>query len=198
MKKILNKFSCLVIAWTFTIPLPNAFGNVQVANLKQDLELISRELAGLRSEVELLRRENAQLRVVVDSVSQKSKSEQGVSSSQMVQIDGRISSLEKRVQSNAVSQGKIQTSFNQQIQELIKQMNNGFEKISKSSASPVPAQTFSTDYPQKGFVHKVEKGETVSSIAKKYESKIKWIIDANQIVDPTKVYVGKELFVPQK
>ena len=198
MKKILNKFTCLVIAWTFTIPLPNAFGNVQVANLKQDLELISRELAGLRSEVELLRRENAQLRVVVDSVSQKSKSEQGVSSSQMVQIDGRISSLEKRVQSNAVSQGKIQTSFNQQIQELIKQMNNGFEKISKSSASQVPAQTFSTDYPQKGFVHKVEKGETVSSIAKKYESKIKWIIDANQIVDPTKVYVGKELFVPQK
>ena len=62
----------------------------------------------------------------------------------------------------------------------------------------MPAQTFSTDYPQKGFVHKVEKGETVSSIAKKYESKIKWIIDANQIVDPTKVYVGKELFVPQK
>ena len=195
---MLNKFSCLVFAWTFTIPLTSAFGNVQVANLKQDLELISRELAGLRSEVELLRRENAQLRVVVDSVSKKSKSEQGVSSSQMVQIDGRLSSLEKRVQSNAVSQGKIQTSFNQQIQELIKQMNNGFEKISKSTVSQVPAQTFSTDYPQKGFVHKVERGETVSSIAKKYESKIKWIIDANQIVDPTKVYVGKELFVPQK
>ena len=79
----------------FYHPFANAFGNVQVANLKQDLELISRELAGLRSEVELLRRENAQLRVVVDSVSQKSKSDQGVSSSQMVQIDGRISSLEK-------------------------------------------------------------------------------------------------------
>ena len=31
-------------------------GMLQVANLKQDLELISRELAGLRSEVELLRR----------------------------------------------------------------------------------------------------------------------------------------------
>ena len=198
MKKMLNKFSCLVFTWTFTIPLTSALGNVQVANLKQDLELISRELAGLRSEVELLRRENAQLRVVVDSVSKKSKSEQGVSSSQMVQIDGRLSSLEKRVQSNAVSQGKIQTSFNQQIQELIKQMNNGFEKISKSTVSQAPAQTFSTDYPQKGFVHKVERGETVSSIAKKYESKIKWIIDANQIVDPTKVYVGKELFVPQK
>ncbi len=198
MKKMLNKFSWLVTALAVTIPLSNTFGNVQVANLKQDLELISRELAGLRSEVELLRRENAQLRVVVDSISQKYKSDQGGSSTQLVQINGRLSTLEKRVQSNAVSQGKIQTSFNQQIQELIKQMNNGFEKISKGTVSQAPAQTFSTDYPQKGFVHKVEKGETVSSIAKKYESKVKWIIDANQIADPTKVYVGKELFVPQK
>ena len=43
------------------------------------------------------------------------------------------------------------------------------------------AKSFSTDYPQKGFVHKVEKGETVSSIAKKYKSKVSWIINANQI-----------------
>ena len=92
----------------------------------------------------------------------------------------------------------MQTSVNQQMQELIKQMNDGFETVSKSTATPTPAKTFSTDYPQKGFVHKVEKGETVSSIAKKYESKVKWIIDANQIADPTKVFVGKELFVPQK
>ena len=69
-----------------------------------------------------------------------------------------------------------------------------FPKSTVSSAQP---KTFSTDYPQKGFVHKVEKGETVSSIAKKYESKVKWIIDANQIVDPTKVFVGKELLFPK-
>ena len=37
----------------------NLSANVQVANLKQDLELVAREVAGLRTEVELLRRENA-------------------------------------------------------------------------------------------------------------------------------------------
>ena len=175
-----------------------SWGNVQVANLKQDLELISRELAGLRSEVELLRRENAQLRVVVDSFSKKANSDQGFSAAQVIQINSRLSSLEKRVQANTGSQATIQNSINQQMQELIKQMNDGFETVSKSTASPIPAKTFSSDYPQKGFVHKVEKGETVSSIAKKYESKVKWIIDANQIADPTKVFVGKELFVPQE
>ena len=186
---------------SFGIFLLSAFtswGNVQVANLKQDLELISRELAGLRSEVELLRRENAQLRVVVDSFSKKANSDQGISAAQVIQINSRLSSLEKRVQANTGSQATMQTSVNQQMQELIKQMNDGFETVSKSTATPTPAKTFSTDYPQKGFVHKVEKGETVSSIAKKYESKVKWIIDANQIADPTKVFVGKELFVPQK
>ncbi len=198
MKNIYNKLSWLIIVSLAVFPNLGTYGNVQVANLKQDLELISRELAGLRSEVELLRRENAQLRVVVDSVSKKSNSNQGLSSTQLIQINGRLSSLEKRVQENATSQEKIQSNVNQQIQELINQMNRGFERISKSAVPTAPAKTFSNDYPQKGFVHKVEKGETVSSIAKKYESKVKWIIDANQIADPTKVFVGKELFVPQK
>jgi LysM repeat protein len=172
-------------------------GNVQVANLKQDLELISREVAGLRSEVELLRRENAQLRVVVDSFSKKTNSSQSLSSAQVVQLNARIASLEKRVQANSSSQSQIQANTDNQIQELIKQMNLGFDKVSKSTPGPVSAKSFSTDYPQKGFVHKVEKGETVSSIAKKYKSKVSWIINANQISDPTKVFVGKELFVPQ-
>jgi LysM repeat protein len=194
MKNIFYK----LIFGIFLLSPFSSWGNVQVANLKQDLELISRELTGLRSEVELLRRENAQLRVVVDSFSKKANSDQGISAAQVLQINTRLSSLEKRVQANTESQATIQSRVNQQMQELIKQMNDGFETVSKTSATPSPAKTFSSDYPQKGFVHKVEKGETVSSIAKKYESKVKWIIDANQIADPTKVFVGKELFVPQK
>ena len=194
MKNILVKFFYLHV-----VVLPcSTSANVQVANLKQDLELISRDVAGLRSEVELLRRENAQLRVVVQSFSKKANSDQGISSAQMVQVNGRLSSIEKKVQENAGSQVKMQTNVNQQMQELIKQMNDGFEKISQGPTTPTPAMSISTDYPQKGFVHKVEKGETVSSIAKKYESRVKWIIDANQISDPTIVSVVKEFFEPQK
>lgn len=198
MKKVFNRFLRLAVCTFYAFPCLDAFGNVQVANLKQDLELISRELAGLRSEVDLLRRENAQLRVVVESISKQSSSSQGLSSAQMIQINGRLSALEKKVQENAFSLTKIQTNANQQIQELIKQMNSGFAKLSSNTVESTPTNTFSSDYPQKGFVHKVEKGETVSSIASKYKSKVQWIIDANQIVDPTKVFVGKELFVPQK
>ena len=78
-------------------------------------------------------------------------------------------------------------------------MNRGFEQVTSARATaPVKEPSFSNDYPKNGFVHKVEKGETVSSIAKKYNSKVSWIINANEIGDPTKVFVGRELFVPQK
>jgi len=143
MKNIYNKLYWWVIVCLAVFPDVGTYGNVQVANLKQDLELISRELAGLRSEVELLRRENAQLRVVVDSVSKKSNSNQGLSSTQLIQINSRLSSLEKRVQENATSQEKIQSNVNQQFQELINQMNRGFERISNSAVPTAPLKFMS-------------------------------------------------------
>ena len=48
---------------------------ILLANLKQDIELVNREMTGLRSEVEMLRRENAQLRVSVDQASREKNNE---------------------------------------------------------------------------------------------------------------------------
>ena len=88
------------------------------------------------------------------------------------------------------------------LQRLIKQMNAGFAAVNGSrpaAKSDPPQPDFSNEYPKnKGVVHTVEKGETVSSIAKKHNSKVTWIINANQVSDATKVHVGKELFVPQE
>jgi len=177
----------------------SVFANVEIANLKQDLQLFSREVAGLRSEVELMRRENAQLRMALEQITRQSNARSGDSQGMMSQVDARLRTIEKRVSANEQALGAMQSNVDSKMSDLITQMNKGFDKVSSSSANSAASQpTFSTDYPQKGFVHKVEKGETVSSIAKKYQSKISWIINANQIADATKVNVGKELFVPQK
>ena len=169
-----------------------------LANLKQDLELINREVTGLRSEVELLRRENAQLRVALDQVarSPKPNDQNGL----LLELQNRLQVLELSQKQSTRAQGRMQEEVNQKFQQIIEQMNSGFEKVSsqKKSSSSSLTPAFSSNYPKNGFVHKVEKGETVSSIAQKYQSKVSWIIDANQIVDPTKVFVGRELFVPQK
>ena len=170
--------------------------NVQLANLKQDMELVSRELAGLRTEVELLRRENAQLRVTVEQLTRRQNSTANDGGTRQ---DARLQALESRATRSEKEQVALQQNLDKKIKELIAEMNKVISQVNKPSGgnfSPVPS--FSDDYPQKGFVHKVERGETVSSIAQKHKSRVKWIIDANQIADPTKVFVGKELFVPQK
>ena len=187
-------FACLSFAlWTSAVA---GNPNVQLANLKQDMELVSRELAGLRTEVELLRRENAQLRVSVEQLTRKnSTTGEGIAR----QSNARLQALERRAAQSEKGQVALQQNLDKKIKELIAVVNKVISQVNKpSSGSSTPILSFSTDYPKKGFVHKVEKGETVSSIAQKYKSKVKWIIDANQIVDPTKVFVGKELFVPQK
>jgi LysM repeat protein len=171
---------------------------IMMANLKQDLELINREVTGLRSEVELLRRENAQLRVALEQVSRSPQSNQ--ETGLVLELQNRMQVLELALKQSERARESMQDGVNQKFQQMIEQMNLGFEQVTsqnKQKSAPQPP-SFSSDYPKNGFVHKVEKGETVSSIAQKYQSKVSWIIDANQIADPTKVFVGRELFVPQK
>ena len=178
----------------------SSFGDItiRVANLKQDMELVSRELAGLRTEVELLRRENAQLKIQVEQSSLKHSTNSGASTQVLQSISERIQSIENRLNQNEKSQSILQKNIESKIKDLISQMNKGFDQVQSSPSNSSPAPSFNQDYPQKGFVHVIEKGETISSIAKKYSSQTKWIINANQIIDPKKVFVGKELFVPQK
>ena len=185
---------CLLpVSWSSSL---SGNPNVQVANLKQDMELVSRELAGLRTEVELLRRENAQLRVSLEQLTRRQNSTANDGGTRQ---DARLQALESRATRSEKEQVALQQNLDKKIKELIAEMNKVISQVNKPSGgnfTPVPS--FSDNYPQKGFVHKVERGETVSSIAQKHKSKVKWIIDANQIADPTKVFVGKELFVPQK
>ena len=196
---MLTLLGVLLFVGTFSSAVA-ADTNVRLANLTQDLELISRQVANLRSEVEILRRENAQLRIVAEQATKT----QGVSTGSLQefarQMDGRLESLRVDIAKNKTGGEALQRNVDSRFQKLIKQMNAGFAAYnggSPSVASPPPVK-FTDDYPKdKGFVHVVGKGETISSIALKYKSKIPWILSANRISDPTKVHVGKELFVPQ-
>ena len=173
---------------------------ILLANIKQDLELVNREVAGLRSEVEMLRRENVQLKMAIDQADRSRKQDKGTESTLVLEMQNRLQVLELTLKQSERARNSMQDELNKKFQQIIEQMNRGFEQVSASASASKEsnAPSFSSDYPKNGFVHKVEKGETVSSIAQKYKSKVSWIINANQIADPTKVFVGRELFVPQK
>jgi len=188
-------FTCLP-GWSFA----QDNSRIVLANLKQDLELITREVNSLRSEVEMLRRENAQLRVSVDQAQRSQSKSNGQDNIHYLELQNKVQALELSFRQSERDRSATQEELSKKFQQIVEQMNRGFEQVTslKSSTAKASAPSFSSNYPKNGFVHKVEKGETVSSIAQKYSSKVSWIIDANQIADPTKVYVGRELFVPQK
>ena len=191
----ISLFVCLSVA---SFAQENA--KILLANIKQDLELVNREVTGLRSEVEMLRRENVQLKMAIDQADRSRKQDKGTESTLVLEMQNRLQVLELTLKQSERARNSMQDELNKKFQQIIEQMNRGFEQVSASASASKEsnAPSFSNDYPKNGFVHKVEKGETVSSIAQKYKSKVSWIINANQIADPTKVFVGRELFVPQK
>ena len=97
---------------------------VRVANLKQDMELVTRELAGLRTEVELLRRENAQLKVQLEHSTRKQSSNAGVSGEVLQRMSERMKQLEFKLLQSEKSQLTLQKSIDLKMTELITQMNS--------------------------------------------------------------------------
>ncbi len=198
-KRFLLSF-LLAISTSGQVAFGQSDAKVLLANLKQDLEMVTREVSGLRTEVESLRRENAQLRMAVDQSQRASAHPSAGASALVLELQNRVQSLDLAFKQSERARNLMQEEINGKFKEIVEQMNKGFGQLAELKSGPsTPAEpSFSSNYPKNGFVHKVEKGETVSSIAQKYKSKIDWIINANSISDPTKVFVGRELFVPQK
>ena len=67
--------------------------------------------------------------------------------------------------------------------------------VTEKEADPIPSENPSG---KKLIIHIVKRGDTVKSIAKKYGSRVKWIVDANQLTDPKRIKIGEKIKVPQK
>jgi LysM repeat protein len=110
----------------------------------------------------------------------------------------RVQELENKISENTKELKDLKSGFDKNLNELAQQINNSFAQTEPPSISISSPPSFSSDFPRNGFVHSVEKGESLRSIAEKHNSQYKWIIDANQITDPTRIFVGRELFIPQE
>ncbi|HAS82847.1 MAG TPA: hypothetical protein DCS43_09305 [Verrucomicrobia bacterium] len=76
--------------------------------------------------------------------------------------------------------------------ELADELGGRIEKILKT-AQPTPPPRKQ----QAGYVHVVKTGQTLSEIARAYNSKSELIIKANNLKNPNDIRVGQELFIPE-
>lgn len=169
---------------------------ITVANMKQDLAAMVQHVKALRLEVEQLQRDNQRLQQAVEAAQSNRRVE--------VQVSALKASVEQlRADYAAADQAQkavILKQVTEQINVLTREMESALEAVAKAVGSQPSAPKrveFSEDYPKTGFSYVVKPGDSLSRIARNEGSKVKWIQDANQIVNPSRdLKVGQTIFIP--
>lgn len=167
---------------------------VTVANLSQDLSLLSQQVKTVRLEMEELRRENARLRVEVATATNEAQ----------MQIASLSSSIEsfRLDYKNADDAQKEQIigDLNRQVNALAKETQSAINAVARvvdTRPTVAPKVHFSDDFPKTGKPYVVRSGDTLSGIARDNNSTIKHIQNANKIVNPSRdLKVGETIFIP--
>lgn len=169
---------------------------VAVANMSQDMSLLIQQVKNLQLDMEALQRENARLRSQIAALSSS-----GGVQSQLASLENVINGLRAEFrQADEVQKAKIIAEVSQQIKALGKETQTALNSVANAvnSAPSVDVQVhFSDDYPKTGKPYIVKKGDTLSGIARDHGSTVKYIQNANQIVNPAKdLQVGETIFIP--
>ncbi len=182
------------------IAVPRASAQAEVADLREDVRGLSQRVGELSLRVEQLEHENAQL---------KAKAASGPGSGDFVtsvQFNAAVADLNAAIKSSvSSSRAEILQQVAVQMENLAKQTNTALDSIAKPGAAaqarpaaqvPGAKAAFSEAYPKEGVSYTVQKGDSIGLIAKRTGAKAQDIIDANKLVDPSRIQAGQVLFVP--
>ncbi|MGB0408639.1 MAG: LysM peptidoglycan-binding domain-containing protein [Opitutales bacterium] len=184
----------LLFASTLTAQSENV--RVTVANLGQDLSILSQQVRTLQLEIEAMRRENARLRSQVAAASATNDTQ--------VQISNLATAVETlRREYRAADEAQKQQiigELSRQIQALASETQGAINTVAQAVGSQPQVSTpvhFSSDYPKTGITYTVRSGDTLSKIAREHGSTVKHIQNANKIVNPARdLQVGQTIFIP--
>lgn len=185
-----------------------SYAGQDLANLREDVRLLSQRVGELTLKVEQLERENSQLQRKADAGN--------VSYVTLSQLNDAIAELNKTLRANvANSKSETLQIVATQMEKLANQMNAALESISRGStvrtvaataASTVAAATTGTPAnnaastgdtsSKEGTYYTVVKGDNMAKIAAKTNARAADIIAANKISDPSKIQAGQVLFIP--
>ncbi len=161
---------------------------VELANLRQDVLLLTQRVGELTMTVEQLNRDN---RALQDKTSQSFVT--------LEQLNRAIADINRTLQS-ALAEQKRETlsQVGGQLERLAKQTQAAVDAVAKNQATrPAVQAAFNEDFPKEGVNYTVQNGDSLSSIAQKTGAKQQDIINANKLTDPSKIRVGQTLFIPQ-
>ena len=169
---------------------------VTVANLSQDVSLLTQQVKTMRLELEELQRENARLRAQAAAASGDYPTQ-----AQISRLSTAVESLRREYRAaDEVQKQQIIAEVTRQINALAKETQGAINTVAQAfdSQPQVAASVhFSDDYPKTGRPYVVRAGDTLSAIARSHGSTVKDIQNANKIVNPARdLKVGETIFIP--
>ncbi|HTQ31154.1 MAG TPA: LysM peptidoglycan-binding domain-containing protein [Opitutaceae bacterium] len=164
---------------------------MDIVNLREDVRLLTQRVGDLQIRVEQLERENSALRSQTGNAAQTYAT--------IAQLNDTVAELNRTIKASAATtKSETLEQVSAQMEKLAKETNAALADLAKGQATRANVQTsFSDDYPKEGVSYTVQKGDTLSSIAKKTNANVRDIVNANKISDPTRLMVGQSLFIPQ-
>ena len=164
----------------------------EVANLREDVRGMVQQVGQLTLRIEDLERENASLRERADATA--------ATFATVEQLSDSMADLNRVAKAAAAeSKSEVLKEVAKQMSKLARQTNAAIDSLAKGMAQRPAVQTkFSDDFAMEGIIYTIQKGDTLSSIAKKTGATVKDITNANKIPDPTRIQVGQILFIPAK
>ena len=170
---------------------------VQLADMEQDMAHLKTVVAQMRLEIEQLARQNAELKRTLES--QVEMLQTFLTKERFTQTVGAL-----RIEMKSAGEARnrqIISEVSKQLGQLANQTDKALRALAKSidlQPEIVELSSFSDNYPRDGIVYTVQSGDTLSEIAQQFNSTVHDIQNANQIADPTKLKVGRSLFIPQE
>ena len=180
---------------------PRARAQTEIADLKEDVRGLSQRVNELSLRVEQLEHENSDLRARTGGL------EANKDTVTSAQLNGAVADLNASISSAvSTSRAEILQKVAAQMEILARQTNAALDSVARAGPAPQvrPAGApqapkpvvFGEAYPKEGISYTVQKGDSVGTIAKRTGGKTQDIIDANKLLDPSRIQAGQVLFVP--
>lgn len=205
MKLNLRPLTTLLLLTVIMGPIPllkaqnysSTDSRVQLANLTQDVRILSQRVGQLQVRLEQLEKENAALRK--QAIDQKDLEARLNQLNSTLQKD--LNTVRQNFQSaDEAQKAAIIKAVSSQISDLAEQTQKTIDALADyvgHQGTSIPAVEFSDDFPNTGFRYQVMPGDSLAKIAQKHGVNIRDIINANRIVNPDKIQVGENLFIPK-
>jgi len=192
-----NVFAYSLAIFALCMPVNNALAQgssetQRIADLEQDVQALKEQVGQMRIAMEDMQRQNEALRAQLGRGGANAANAVTVA-----QMDAQLSNLRAEMTRAQIAQkNEIVDEVGRQMDRLAHQTQQAIQAQAPSPSAP--EASFSDDFPKTGVSYTVQKGDTLSAIARKMGSTMEDIRNANRISDPSKVRVGQTLFIPQR